>query len=192
MKEKRVRVIQYFDTEIEQYVLQDLNRLSQIRPDPNTGLRGCTVPQAMLIFAVLDLLGYLVNEDPKASKKNTSKNYSAIFSSNLGLFPIQYEQDIDKIVKLFRHGLMHQFFPKASGIAKVIGDKPLIFPGSKNLCLNVDRLSADLVNAIRVLRQRIENGSNEANELVERINGRLDILIKEDFEELDKVCREAD
>jgi hypothetical protein len=190
MKQKRARVIQYFDTEIEQYVLQDLKRLSQIRPDPKTGLRGCTIPQAMLIFAVLDLLGYLVNEDPKASKTNTFKNYSAIFASNLGLFPIQYEQDTDKIVKLFRHGLMHQFFPKASAIAKATVGQPLIFPASKNLCLNVDRLSADLVHAISVLRRRLESGPNGDDDLVERINGRLDILTKEDFEELDKVCGE--
>lgn len=190
MHQKRARVTQFFDTEIKLYVLQDLDRLSQIRPDKITGLRGCTIPQAMLIFAVLDLLGYLVNEDPKASKKNTYKNYRAIFSSNLLLFPAQYEQDSDKIVKIFRHGIMHQFFPKASGIAKVTVDKPLIFPVGENLCLNVDRFSGDIVNAISILRQHIESGSNGDECLVDRINGRLDILSKEDFEELNEVWGE--
>ena len=192
MKQKRARVIQFFDTEIEKYVLQDLDCLSKIRPDPNTSLRGCTIPQAMLIFAVLDLLGYLVDEDPKASKKNTSKNYNAIFSSKLGLFPVQYEQDSDKIVKLFRHGIIHQFFPKASGISKATGDKPLIFPMGEILCLNVDRLSSDLVHVISVLRRRIESGPNDDDDFVERINSRLDILIMEDFDELAKLCGEID
>lgn len=150
MTPKQQRVLQFFDDEVEKYVLQDLSRLSEIRPDPKTGLGGCTVPQAMLLFAVLDLFGYLVNENPGASKTRTLDNYRAIFSSKHGLLPMQYEEETERIVKLFRHGIMHQFFPKASAVVKVPDKMPLIFPTKGILCLNVDKLSEDVVNVIRV------------------------------------------
>lgn len=127
MNLKVQRVLKFFNTEIEQYVIGDLKCLSKIRPDEETGLRGCTVPQAMLIFAVLDMLGYLVNEDPKASKKATLKNYKVIFSTKNGFFPANYEKETDKIVKLFRHGIMHQAFAKASGVAKVAQACTLVY-----------------------------------------------------------------
>lgn len=179
------RVLLFFNTELEQYVIGDLLRLSEIRPDKETGLRGCTVPQAMLSFAILDLLGYLVNEDIKASKKATLKNYKVIFASKYGLFPEQYEKEADRIVKLFRHGIIHQFFPKASAVAKLSKGSPLIVLSGNVPCLNVDRLSEDVLNAIRKLAQRIE--ADECNDFIERMNCRLDILAKEDFEELNRL-----
>jgi hypothetical protein len=72
----------------------------------------------MLIFAALDLLGFLVNDDPNACKTETAKNYQVIFSSELGLFPETYQAAIDVLVKLFRNGIVYQFFSKASGIGK--------------------------------------------------------------------------
>lgn len=185
MDPKRQRVLEFFDNEIEHYVIGDLVRLSEIRPDRQTGLRGCTVPQAMLIFAILDLFGYLINEDPCASKKKTFQNYKAIFSSKYGLFPLQYEKETERIVKIFRHGIMHQFFPKASGVAKMGKEKPLIITHDIP-CLNVDKLSNDVVNTIQELRQRIASGNHD--DLAERINNRLDILGKENFEERETLC----
>lgn len=182
MNPKIKRVLQFFNNELECYVIGDLDRLSEIRPDKNTGLRGCSTPQAMLIFAILDLLGYLINEDPNASKRATSKNYEVIFSSTLGLFPAQYEEETEKIVKLFRHGIMHQFFAKASGVTKATVDKPLIYLVNDTPHLNVDRLSVDVINAIRQLRQRIESGA--CDDLAEQINSHLDILAEDDFKEL--------
>jgi hypothetical protein len=179
------RVSQFFKTELEQYIIGDLLRLSEIRPDIKTGLRGCTVPQAMVNFAILDLLGYLINEDLEASKKDTLKNYRVIFSSKYGLFPEQYEKEVERIVKLFRHGIVHQFFPKASAVGKLSKDSPLIGLSGNVPCLNVDRLSEDVLNAIIELARRIESG--ECNDLAERMNCHLDILAKEDFAELNRL-----
>jgi hypothetical protein len=80
---------------------------------------------------------------------------------------------------------MHQFFPKAAAVAKVGKEMPLIST-DKVPCLNVDKLSEDVVNGIRGLRQRIVSGNYDA--LAERINIRLNVLAKEDFEELAKLC----
>ena len=114
-----------------------------------------------------------------------SANYKVIFASKHGLFPKQYENEAERIVKLFRHGIIHQFFPKASAIAKSSEDRDLIDLSGNVPCLNVDRLSKDVLNAIRQLGWRIANG--KCDELAERINNRLDILAREDFEELGKV-----
>ncbi|MCK5214747.1 MAG: hypothetical protein KAR05_05290 [Candidatus Omnitrophica bacterium] len=178
------RVLQFFNNEIKDYVIGDLDRLSAIRPDKKTGLRGCSIPQAMLIFAILDLFGYLVNEDPNVSKKATLKNYKVIFSAKLGLFPAHYEKEAKKNVELFRHGVMHQFFAKASGVAKLTQDMPLIHLIDGTPYLNVDRLTEDTINAIRQLRKRIENGC--CDYLAKQINKHLDKLAEDDFKELDR------
>jgi hypothetical protein len=178
------RVLEFFSNEIEQYVIGDLVRLREIRPDKETGLRGCAVPQAMLVFAVLNLFGYLINERETA---NTLENFKAIFSSKQGLFPAEYEKEACRIVKLFRHGMMHQFFPKASAVAKVGENMPLIL-SQDTPCLNVDRLTKDVINAIRELRQRV--ASENYDDLMERINSRLNALARDDFGKAAKLARQ--
>lgn len=59
MTPHRQRVLGFFDNELSTFILPDLEILRIIRPD-NMGLRACTIPQAMLLFAVLDLLGLAV------------------------------------------------------------------------------------------------------------------------------------
>jgi hypothetical protein len=57
-------VINFLDTTIHGYAVGDLRRLGQIRPDPEPpNLRGCAVPECLSIFAVLDLLGFLMRGD---------------------------------------------------------------------------------------------------------------------------------
>jgi hypothetical protein len=185
MNPRRQRVLEFFSNEIERYVIGDLMCLSEVRPDQKTGLRGCAVPQAMLAFAILDLFGYLINEKSKARKDDTHGNFKEIFSSKHGLFPVPYEKETDRIVELFRHGMMHQFFAKASAVAKLGEDAPLILFQDAP-CLNVDRLSEDVITALRELRQRVASG--DYDDLAERINGRLDRLAKEDSRTRGRLC----
>jgi hypothetical protein len=189
MDTKKERVLSFFDVEIGQFILGDLDVLAHIRPHPSTQLGGCTVPQAMLIFAALDLLGFLVNDDPNACKTKTAKNYQAIFSSDLGLFPVKYEAATDVLVKLFRHGVVHQFFSKASGMGKFNLSIPFILRSGAVPCLNIDRLTEDFTNAVRVLRERIASG--KYNSLAERINDRLDVLAYDDYADLRKLVEET-
>jgi hypothetical protein len=184
MTSHQKRVLSFFDSEFARFILPDLERLSDIRPD-SQGLRACSIPQAMLVFAVLDLLGYLINPDVNASKQNTLENYRAVFSSRLGLFPQEYEDETDRIVKLFRHGIMHQFFPKASAIGKGHGERQIIFESGRIPCLNLDRFTRDATDAIGELRTRIANGQHDA--LALQMNDRLDVMNREDFEALAKL-----
>ncbi len=48
------RVLGFFDNEVSMYILKDIDRLTnEIRPDKDTGLRGCTVALAMMLFAII-------------------------------------------------------------------------------------------------------------------------------------------
>ncbi len=92
------------------------------------------------------------------------------------------------LVSIYTGGIgseLNRWFQKASAVAKLSNDRPLIDLSGNVSCMNVDRLSEDVLNAIRKLARRIESG--ECDDLAERINCRLDILAKEDFEELNKL-----
>lgn len=94
----------------------------------------------------------------------------------------RYHDNCEKLVKLFRHGLIHQFFPKASGITKAGFQQPLIFEKSGIPNLNVDVLSADLTAALAKIKQYIIEDHDE--NMVIRMNERLDKLSKEDYDDL--------
>ena len=63
-------VVSFLQRTIRDYAIGDLERLGKIRPDPEPpNLRGCTVPECLTIFAVLDLLGFLMRSDFDDEKK---------------------------------------------------------------------------------------------------------------------------
>ncbi len=63
-QEPLAHVIEFLDQRIHDYVVGDLTRLAGIRPDHGPrNLRGCTIPEALTVFAVLDLLGFLMRKD---------------------------------------------------------------------------------------------------------------------------------
>jgi hypothetical protein len=174
------RVLSFFDAEVSMYILKDIEKLNEIRPDKD-GLCGCTVPLALMLFAVVDFFGYLTRDDVNPRKGDTVGNFKYLLSKKADFFPKIYDDNCDRVVKLFRHGLMHQFFPKASGIAKA-GNKQLIFESSGISNLNVDVLSKDVKEALDKIKQSIIQSHD--NTLVDRINSRLDKLAKEDYETL--------
>jgi len=153
---------------------------NEIRPNEQ-GLRGCTVPLAMMLFSLMDLFGFLIRPEQNANKRNTRRNFEYLLSES-GYFSEVYAGNWELIIVLFRHGIMHQFFPKASGIAKAGIDAPLIFTHVNKPMLNVDALSVDLVEAINQIRTDIfsKNSSN----LILRMNNRIDDLAQDDYDEL--------
>lgn len=171
----------FFDGAIDLYVLPDIQRLTdEIRPDnvgPSSGLRGCTIPLAMMLFAAIDLFGFLTRPEPNADKLQTSRNMR-YFLGERDYFEQTYEDNSKLLVEIYRHGLMHQIFPKASAIAKAGADQPLIDRQRGNHILNVDRLSTDVVAAMQRIRQDLEE--NRHPELTARMNGRLRQLQEED------------
>ncbi len=62
------RVLSFFDAEVSMYILKDIEKLNEIRPDKD-GLCGCTVPLALMLFAVVDFFGYLTRDDVNPRKE---------------------------------------------------------------------------------------------------------------------------
>ena len=179
----KARVQRLFRNEIGTYVIPDLKRLTdEIRPDPRTGLRACTVPLALTLFSIIDLFGYLTRPDKDAKKRNTQRNFEYLLADS-PWFPNTYKTHWKPIVMLFRHGLVHQFFPKAAAITKRGATGPVVRKNRQNDPeLNVDVLSHDTLKALEELERALDSAGNE--QLVMRINERLDKLAKEDYEDL--------
>jgi hypothetical protein len=162
----------FFDA-ISMYVLPDIDRLTnEIRPDKQ-GLRGCTIPLAMLLFAVIDLFGFLTRDDQNPNKKHTWKNFRYLLSRS-GYFPPIYGEYWKRIHELYRHGVVHQIFPKASAIAKAGPNHPLMYEDNGFPVLNVDILSRDVVEAVGRIRR------DSDKQLTQRMKNRLRALAKAD------------
>jgi len=168
--------------EITKYIIPDLERLLRLRPRRPDGLAGCTIPTAMLLFAITDLFGFLVRKDSRNPKiEDTKGNFKAIFSHPLASFPNEYLARLDTLVYLFRNGLMHQIFPKACGIAKAGKRAPLFdsFDGLDHL--NVDCLAKDVLSMIFNFRDHISD--YDWTDLRTQMSRRLDGMAKRDFDE---------
>ncbi len=84
------RVLGFFDNEVSMYILKDIDRLTnEIRPDKDTGLRGCTVALAMMLFAIIDLFGYLTRDDNNPRKTDTLGNFN--FDAHLNCPTFAYQ-----------------------------------------------------------------------------------------------------
>lgn len=182
MSPKQSRMVEFFRTEIGTYVMRDLASLRTVKalPQNRDTIGWCAVPLAQTLFAVLDVLGYLVRPERNAKKLETMKNLKALFD-DASLFPIQYRTHADKLVTQFRHGVIHQFFPKAAGIGRYGEDGQLIVSFSHGISLNVDRLEKDSIVAINELEMRIRLPENE--DLCDQMSDRIDLLAAEDWKQ---------
>ena len=138
-------ILNFINGEISKYIIPDIQRLNALRPQGSEETAGCTIPTAMLLFATTDLFGYLIRDDCRKPKlEDTKGNLKVLFSHPIGNFPSEYTDRLDTLVYLFRHGLMHQVFPKMAGIHKNGTNSPL-FSFFNNLDhLNVDTFSNDV------------------------------------------------
>ena len=173
------RVMRFFDCEVRQYILNDIETLNRIETVKEGN---CAVPLAMMLFAVIDLFGYLTREDQEPKKTDTMGNFRYFLSEEANFFPKVYAEKYEMIVKIFRHGLIHQFFPKASGIYRSGTKSSLVI---ENNTLDVDVLSRDVVAALEKVKQSCSGAQNI--EFSERIDRRLNSLASEDYETINSV-----
>lgn len=174
----------YFENNIKKYVITDLIVLQNI-PDKlsenievrdkinNDALGYCTIPQAMTVFAYMDILGFLLrpdtNPDDLSSKKQSSKNIKYFLHQYYVKKGYIIENDIKPLTSLYRHGLMHQFFPKNVDIYKTPVRKTLppfqvmSYTGGKNggssrrHCLNVSDFTECFLSALNDIRQDFDS-----------------------------------
>jgi hypothetical protein len=142
-------ILNFMNGEVSKYIIPDIQKLIALRPQGAEGTAGCTIPTAMLLFATIDLFGYLIRDDCREPKNdNTKGNLRALFYHPLGNFPSDYIDRLDTLVYLFRHGLMHQVFPKMAGIQKNGFNSPLFVFFNNQDHLNVDRFSRDVIDML--------------------------------------------
>ena len=73
----KIRLRKYFESEVPMYILSDIETLGKIqRNEDNKGLGLCAIPQAMFLFAVVNLFGYLMK---KSDKLQTREAFEYIF-----------------------------------------------------------------------------------------------------------------
>jgi hypothetical protein len=179
------KALSSFLSALDYYIVPDLVRLRRdVRPRGRGGTEGCTIPTALFAFSILDLLGFLMRPAP-ASKVQSEKNIRFACSAAAGLFPAEYDRISEALVHLFRHGLTHQIFPKASGVSKPADTRPLIFFLDGPVpSLNVDRFVDDLLEAIKKFKSA---AAGQGSPLAKQINDRLLKLQKDDYERLQEM-----
>ena len=183
------RVQNYLDT-ISKYLAPEIKGLANKRQNAD-GYEGYAVPLALTLFALMDVLGFLLrkrgtkgnNPDPK----KTIENFKALLAGS-NYFPEIYSEEKTwrVLLTIFRHGISHTLFPKVSGIGKH-GEQQLIIEGSGDckFILNVDRLTKECLEAFEKIKSVIEEGADE--ELINRIDERLTQLYDEDSKNIEKL-----
>ena len=164
-------VMSFFETFVEGYILGDLKELLLIKPDSTSGLRGCTIPTAMLILSSMDLFGFLLNEK---GETDSSKDNILFFIDFDDFFPHYYKNNNvvtptkEKLYN-YRHGMMHHFFPKFlgkfAGICKNPDSSllfiPILINGKTEESLNVNVLASDFIQATVKFKEYLLNCVNE-------------------------------
>jgi len=173
-------ILNFLNGTVTKYLIPGIVRLEKLRPQGPEDLSACAIPTAMLLFAIVDLFGYLLREDSRRPNvSETEKNLRAIFKHPLAKFSPEYTERVQTLSGLFRNGLMHQIFPKAAGIRKA-GNTPQLFDRFDDLDhLNVDRFSADVLTMIRNLCECLP--APGWIDLREQMSERLDRITQCDF-----------
>ena len=186
------RVQNYLDT-ISKYLIPEIKGLASKRPNAD-GYEGYTVPLALTLFSLIDVLGFLLRKkDAKGNKpkrKETRENFKALLAGS-NYFPEIYSEGKTWVVllKIFRYGISHTLFPKVSGIAKFGGEQLITTDsGGCKFILNVDRLTKDCLEAFEKIKLMVEEGADE--ELINRIDERLTQLYDEDSKDIEEILKE--
>lgn len=178
----------------EKYLIGDINAMMEKADQENNVdefRNQLAVPITSAIFSILDVFGFLIrndeNDESKVKiefKKNNSLNIAyAILKWNGFGFP-EYDiqnlpnktdnDELFKFINIYRHGIMHTFFPKAFSISNVKEgesrelfykiDNDLVFNVRKfYLCLKsfIESFKNELLENI-VFQQKIEKNINLA------------------------------
>jgi len=115
-KEKKHDVlIQYFNQYIDQ-IYPAIDLYNRLVPQYNNGV--LNVMHTMFLCSVIDHFGKIMRiaNVNSAMPLNSGQNYNNFTHFIENYFPVNERCKSDIIYKLFRNGVMHQFFPKSSGV----------------------------------------------------------------------------
>lgn len=153
----------FFGEIIECYMLADLAKIEG-NYDPSNKCGNCNFPLALQIFSCMDFIGWLISE-PKNNTDETAKNIESFVSSLFSPTRKMQVQEVTKFAKIFRHGLSHEYFAKASGISRKGKELLSVDLDEEILVLDAGILLEEFRASIKRLRQRVENEPSLGSEI---------------------------
>jgi hypothetical protein len=154
-----------FFTAIDMYTLKDLEKMLECVDYTHSHQR-LAVPIALTCFSLLDIVGFLIRdidtmniEGEQPESKNCSNTYNhsnplkdtkANLECSLKYFFGEEIKQLerDRLINLYRHGIIHSSFPKNSGIHNSPERKEII-TSSGILDFNVNPFCKILINKFR-------------------------------------------
>ncbi len=128
---------------IERYALHDLKKLLSTA-DYDSPYGRFAVSIAQLNFSLLDIFGFLISDDNRLedTEKNVKQGLQTFFDNHLD------QLKIDVLVKIYRNGVVHSFFPKICSIRNTSDDDRILIQNESVWDLNVHPLSKLLLEGI--------------------------------------------
>lgn len=170
-----------FIERLQCWIKQGLINMQGIQPVSGCG--GCNFPIVLYTLSCMEWLGFLLR-DCGASTTQLNKTTENL-DGCLDFFEVKYHDiRIRNIIKLlFRHGLVHQFGPKFSGISRGYHfDPPIAFHGLIPV-LDADQLANDFIKAVDKITEGIVKGEIDYN----KINRKIEFIFKNDYKEFEKL-----
>ena len=150
----------------EKYLIGDIDTMME-KADQESEGNQMAVPVTFSIFSCLDIFGFLMRNNENEEKKvkseltNSKENisYSILRWNDFGFSNDKIQNDTDillKFIEIYRHGIMHTFFPKSFSISNIKDDESyeLFYKAGNNLVFNVRNFYA-------CFKSFIENFKNE-------------------------------
>ena len=161
---KKKTVIDFFELFIKNYLVGDILVLDRINSEE---ANACTIPQAMAVLSGIDLLGYLLGEDKDPN--NTINHFIEFYRiADISIMTDRYTKMVIKKLELYRHGMMHHFFPNFRtndvGICKNESQELFlqdIFNNIKVESLNVSALTRDFLLVVSVMEKLIYESTED-------------------------------
>lgn len=163
-KSNKETVVDFYKTYVEGYILSDINNLLKIEKKEGDLYGNCTIPLAMTVVSSMDLLGFLLGKNKQTGDSGSHlREYFSfckeIFDRNI------YTSDIIEKIILYRHGMMHNFFPSYkgelfNGICKICSEE-LIIEVDSIKSLNISVLTKDFIKSIKFVGEKISGIEDE-------------------------------
>ena len=177
------RVREFMANEVAKYIVQDLERLITETWPRRDGTGGLAVPLGLTCFAIMDYFGFLTRRGSRVNKRQGSQNI--LFFVDNWLPKPRLGSSPAVLTRIFRHGMTHQFFAKASGITRGDRSRVIVRIPQDIPVLNVDALADAVLDGLRSIDRAVS--ATDGSQLALRMNQRLDQLIAEDYQELSEL-----
>ncbi|MCR8560853.1 hypothetical protein KXD93_24560 [Mucilaginibacter sp. BJC16-A38] len=162
IEQNRQSVLRLFNENFYPHIIGDLDELDNIQASTNRS--ACAVPTAMLILSTLEMLGYLLKPGGRSGASLNNIKFAIKYNR---YYPQAYSTStIKDLVTIYRHGMMHSFFPSNQTTNQVYGIhkspntvlmENITITATTIKSLNVNVLSKDFRQYINSLYSEIQS-----------------------------------